>query len=304
MSELNKMSVHALLEKVERLDVQLSDERMRARDLEIACHDERRLREIAEQKASTWANKIEALGEKLHSCELQLKQCNADRAELQRAVDQQVAEERTVAAKIELVREGAIALRNEHDAALARIARQDTELERVRSALKEISEQNPGVCHEIYAGCKECEDCAYLIGIAKDALASPAAEPVLSDTQDAARWRAMLAIPRIRPLGSAGLSRPEANNYAHFGLELWTRFSRDYSAELLEKLDRENELGREWLIKFADIAIAAQQAQPAPVAQSEEWTKHEVNVAFDPWTGEAEFLPIPDADQSEKEDAK
>ena len=78
------------------------------------------------------------------------------------------------------------------------------------------------------------------------------------DVQDAARWRALLGTARIRPLGSAGLKTPENRNYAHLGLELWTTYGRDYSAELIERMDRENAIGIEWLTKFADIAMAAQ----------------------------------------------
>lgn len=89
--------------------------------------------------------------------------------------------------------------------------------------------------------------------------AAPAAPVESKDKQDAERWRALLNSARIRPLGSAGIQRPENDNYAHLGLELWTIFGRDYSPELLDKLDQENALGREWLEKYADIAAIAAQ---------------------------------------------
>lgn len=76
--------------------------------------------------------------------------------------------------------------------------------------------------------------------------------------EDAARWRAFLGSQRIRPLGSAGLDRPEPNNYAHMGFEIWTVYGRDYRPELLEKMDTENEKGRRWLTQYADVARAAQ----------------------------------------------
>jgi hypothetical protein len=90
-------------------------------------------------------------------------------------------------------------------------------------------------------------------------VAQPAAQ---GDARDADRWRALLNSPRIRMLGSAGLNRPEPNNYAHFGMEIWSRYGRDYKPELLEEMDRGNALGKEWLIKYADIAIEAQRTAP------------------------------------------
>jgi hypothetical protein len=84
-----------------------------------------------------------------------------------------------------------------------------------------------------------------------------------TDVIDAARWRALLNSPRIRMLGSAGLNKPEPNNYAHFGMEIWSKYNRDYKPELLEEMDRGNALGKEWLTKYADIAIEAKRATPA-----------------------------------------
>ncbi len=86
---------------------------------------------------------------------------------------------------------------------------------------------------------------------------------VQSDALDAARWRALLRSERIRMIGSAGLKASMPNHYAHFGMEIWTKHSRNYSPELIERLDRENAMGREWLIKYADIAIEAQEAAMA-----------------------------------------
>lgn len=81
------------------------------------------------------------------------------------------------------------------------------------------------------------------------------------DAKDAARWRAFVGCARIRPLGSAGLEQPEPNHYAHMGLEIWTRYGRDYSAPLLKEMDDQNERARRWLVMFADVAIAASQQQ-------------------------------------------
>lgn len=88
-----------------------------------------------------------------------------------------------------------------------------------------------------------------------------AAAPAAGDALDAARWRAFIGCARIRPLGSAGLEQPDPNNYAHMGLEIWTVYGRDYSPELLKKMDAENERGRRWLVMFADVARAALAAQ-------------------------------------------
>jgi hypothetical protein len=86
-----------------------------------------------------------------------------------------------------------------------------------------------------------------------------AAAPAPSDAQDAARWRALLNSQRVRPLGNAGVSQPEANHYAHLGLELWTIFGKSASTDRLRAtLVKENALGREWLTKYADIAIESQ----------------------------------------------
>lgn len=85
--------------------------------------------------------------------------------------------------------------------------------------------------------------------------------PAAGDALDAARWRAFIGCARIRPLGSAGLEQPDPNNYAHMGLEIWTVYGRDYSPELLTKMDAENERGRRWLVMFADVARAALAAQ-------------------------------------------
>jgi hypothetical protein len=97
------------------------------------------------------------------------------------------------------------------------------------------------------------------------AAAAPA-QATPDEVRDAARWRAFLGSARIRPLGSAGLNKPEPNHYAHMGLEIWTRFGRSYSPALLEELDRDNERGREWLTKYADIAIKAQKDTAACAA--------------------------------------
>lgn len=68
---------------------------------------------------------------------------------------------------------------------------------------------------------------------------------------DAARWRALIGCARIRPLGSAGIVKPNENGYAHLGLELWT----DHHG--YDKTKPEHQRGVEWLTKFADIAALA-----------------------------------------------
>lgn len=76
-------------------------------------------------------------------------------------------------------------------------------------------------------------------------------------TKDADRWRAFVGSARIKMQGSAGLNEPEPNNYAHIGLEIWTTYDRNYSQALLDQMDKGNALGRDWLTKYADIAVAA-----------------------------------------------
>ncbi len=70
---------------------------------------------------------------------------------------------------------------------------------------------------------------------------------------DAKRWRAFRASARIRALGSAGLRdtpgpQDDTPGYAHLGLEVWTMYPGDHT--------KENTLGRDWLNKYADIAVA------------------------------------------------
>lgn len=78
--------------------------------------------------------------------------------------------------------------------------------------------------------------------------------------RDSNRWRAFVGSGRIRPQGSAGLNWPLGKNYAHMGLEIWTTYDRGYSDEMLAKMDRETAAGRDWLTKYADVAVAAQRA--------------------------------------------
>lgn len=76
----------------------------------------------------------------------------------------------------------------------------------------------------------------------------------------AKRWNALINCARIRALGSAGLTSeldPYGNphgNYGHLGLELWT---------IHPPYDGDGSYGRDWLIKFADKAIAAQAEEAA-----------------------------------------
>lgn len=113
------------------------------------------------------------------------------------------------------------------------------------------------------------EKLASEIALAASPVAALPDAPSEIDKLDAARWRALLASQRIRMIGSAGIKKPEPNHYAHFGMEIWTTYSRDYSAELLLQLDSGNAQGREWLTLYADIAIEAQSASIAaePVTQ-------------------------------------
>jgi hypothetical protein len=80
------------------------------------------------------------------------------------------------------------------------------------------------------------------------------------DARDAARWRAFLGSARIEPQGCAGVNEARQDHYAHIGLEIWTTYSRDFKPELLEKMDRSTALGRDWLTKYADVAVAAMRA--------------------------------------------
>jgi len=66
-----------------------------------------------------------------------------------------------------------------------------------------------------------------------------------SGGKDGERWRAFIGCDRIRLIGSAGIEMEQAENYAHIGLEAWTVHP--------EGSDKKAE---EWLIKFADKAIA------------------------------------------------
>ncbi len=84
---------------------------------------------------------------------------------------------------------------------------------------------------------------------------------LVAEETDAKRWRAMLASDRIRMLGSAGLNTPEPDNYAHFGMEIWTKYGSSPDPKLRLDMEHGNVLGREWLTKYADIAIAAQKEE-------------------------------------------
>jgi hypothetical protein len=128
--------------------------------------------------------------------------------------------------------------------------------------------------------------------------------------QDANRWRGFIGSARIRPLGAAGVNQPEPNNYAHMGLEIWTVFGRDYSPKLLEQLDSDNALGREWLIKYADVAIAALAARAPmpndplddvlPLARFQEMVDVKIAAQFgipaDILAGAAQVPPAPELD--------
>jgi hypothetical protein len=90
------------------------------------------------------------------------------------------------------------------------------------------------------------------------ALAGSPAEGALA--LDAARWNAVLGSAYLRPLGNAGVSSPMPKNYAHLGLEMWTKFDET------EDVSIENARAAEWLTKYADVARAAQAESQSPGA--------------------------------------
>jgi hypothetical protein len=85
-----------------------------------------------------------------------------------------------------------------------------------------------------------------------------------ADALDAARWRALLGSARIRPMGSAGLERPEPNGYAHMGMEIWTTYGKPGEFDFSES----NALGIKWLTTYADIARAEQSENAVAEASS------------------------------------
>lgn len=88
----------------------------------------------------------------------------------------------------------------------------------------------------------------------------PTTAPSNPDQLDASRWRAFLNSARIRIIGSAGIHKitnPNGepyNGYAHFGMEIWTKYGGSLSWQ--QKMDMEacNVSARALLIKYADIA--------------------------------------------------
>lgn len=89
------------------------------------------------------------------------------------------------------------------------------------------------------------------------------------DKLDAARWRALLASARIRILGSAGIDSeimPDGqpyNGYAHFGMEIWTKYGASLDSNQALRMQIGNAQGRDVLTKYADIAIRAAKAGAA-----------------------------------------
>jgi hypothetical protein len=65
-----------------------------------------------------------------------------------------------------------------------------------------------------------------------------------------ARWRAVLNCARLRALGSAGIEKPNAEGYAHLGLEMWTHYDAPTEP-----------IAQEWLTKFADACVALDTAR-------------------------------------------
>lgn len=64
--------------------------------------------------------------------------------------------------------------------------------------------------------------------------------------RDAAKWRGVIGCARITAIGSAGLEKPNDNGYAHLTINLWTNGERE-----------KYPYPREWLSKFADLAVKA-----------------------------------------------
>jgi hypothetical protein len=76
--------------------------------------------------------------------------------------------------------------------------------------------------------------------------------PAEQDALDAARWRALLASPRLRILGTAGFGHKD--NYRHFGLEAWSEFSAQDGATVSWR----NADAIQVLTEYADVAIQVQ----------------------------------------------
>lgn len=96
------------------------------------------------------------------------------------------------------------------------------------------------------------EDCdqeaIYCAGHARE-FAAPAPPPG-RDAEDAERWRALIGCARITALGCAGLEKPQPNHYAHLTVNLWT----------VHPYGDDRACARDWLQKFADIAVLAKRA--------------------------------------------
>jgi hypothetical protein len=106
-----------------------------------------------------------------------------------------------------------------------------------------------------------CPNAAMDVRLQSEAKAEDRMQMVPPDVvRDSNRWRAFVGSARIRPQGSAGLNWPLGKNYAHMGLEIWTTYDRGYSDEMLAKMDAATATGRDWLTKYADVAVAAQRA--------------------------------------------
>jgi hypothetical protein len=106
-----------------------------------------------------------------------------------------------------------------------------------------------------------CPSAAIDVRLQAEAKAEDRMQMVPPDVvRDSNRWRAFVGSGRIKPQGSAGLNAPMSENYAHMGLEIWTTYDRDYSEKLLAQMDDETARGRDWLTKYADVAVAAMRA--------------------------------------------
>lgn len=100
-----------------------------------------------------------------------------------------------------------------------------------------------------------------MIGTLRDALASPAETG--RDAEDAAKWRALRNCARITAMGSAGLERETAADYAHVTLNFWTCTDNTYGG------DPGPPWARDWLDRFVEKARRAQKSEPRRLTESE-----------------------------------
>jgi hypothetical protein len=78
------------------------------------------------------------------------------------------------------------------------------------------------------------------------------------DAEDAEKWRALRNCARITGIGSAGLGRETAADYAHVTLNFWTCTDNTYGG------DPGPEWAREWLDQFVEKARRALKSDSDP----------------------------------------